>query len=309
MRSRWVMAGVVVALVTAASISSQVVARSAPHELVLRAGAPAGPMQPAPPTTAFHSQQLPVTVTPSTGLVDNQRVTVHISGFPANDTVAAVECSSDALSQGAQACEIGNNEVIFQTAADGTATTQFTVTRMLQPGPGATIDCDSAPNRCLIGVGALNDYSVSGGAPISFKPGLPPVPRPVAVVFPSIGLRDQQGVELLVANLTPGKPVEIMECQQTAGTNQGGTFNGGLGCQQLGYLWTTPSNGIVQMTLPVSASLFNGFAYSCAGPQECPPGPTPQRCAGAPGAPVCTIIVQQYSRTPQADPVPIHFAN
>ena len=331
MRSRGVVAGSIAAVLAAAAMALLVVGSPGATEQVRQVpGAPTNVGQAAPststavksfeapPTTQFHSEQLPVTVTPSTGLVDQQTVTVHISGFPPNDQVAAVECTSDALTQGINACAIGQNEVSFQTGADGSAQTTFKVSRLLESG-GSPVDCDQSPNRCLIGVGAFNDYSVSGGQAISFKPGLPPIPKPNAIALVTYGLHDRQGIELLMTGLKPAQPVQIMECSGNAGANT--AVGGGPGiiesfgpdgaCMSLAYQWSVPDGGVLQMEVPVSATINGGYFFepSCVSPGPCPFEPQPIKCAGGSGAPQCSIVIEQGLPSLPSDPVPLHFAS
>src|SRR6476620_7798566 len=86
-----------------------------------------------------------VTVSPSTGLVDLQTVTVTGSGFSANAQVATVQCRSAAI--GASDCDPGT--LVYKQADANGAFTLTRYVRRLIGFSGSTVDC-GAPAGCIL---------------------------------------------------------------------------------------------------------------------------------------------------------------
>ena len=133
---------------------------------------------------AAHSQEVPsVTVTPSTGLVDGQHVTVVADGFPEPTLAAAIlQCPadldfSDFIGDFVR-CGLGGPEPVWLgngVPVDFTVfTTQSTVAVFLGvPGP-ETLVCGSEPADCLIvAFTATRALLTTGSTPISFGPPVP----------------------------------------------------------------------------------------------------------------------------------------
>jgi hypothetical protein len=98
-----------------------------------------------------------LTVGPSTNLVDGQLVFVSISGFPANTSVAVVECGPGAVD--ANGCDLSTLQYLT-TDTNGHVAAAHIVAAKLSTFNGSD-DCRSV--KCTLGVGTL-DSSVTAGA-------------------------------------------------------------------------------------------------------------------------------------------------
>lgn len=154
------------------------------------------------------SMQLPVTVEPAVGLQEGDEVAVEGAGFNPGHGVGVVMCLAEARGEtntGVDACDIGQ----YETATpDGTGhmTARYRVRRVINTPVSGTVDCAERPERCMIAVGQLSDYDVSGGFAISFAEGLPPLEHPVLAVTPSENLR--HGDEITVAGTGFTRPAD-----------------------------------------------------------------------------------------------------
>lgn len=173
--------------------------------------APPSVVAPASPIDGKESQRLPVRVTPDTGIVDSQLVTVTGSGFPANEAIAIVMCTNAAQTRGVDACDVSTstamNGVSTTTTSEGLLQAQYQIRRFITIA-GETVDCaqgnvDPADYQhvldtdgpfstttkpggftCIIAAAVLSDYDRSGGWPIAFEgaqlgPGAPTPTTPV----------------------------------------------------------------------------------------------------------------------------------
>jgi cell division septation protein DedD len=156
---------------------------------------PAPDITPEAPWDGKQSRRLPVTVTPASGIVDGQTVTITGSGFPVGKSVAAVVCTIAAGSQGVAACDVSTSSFMAGTTTivdrDGRFTIRYPMHRRILVG-GQTVDCATGnvdPDAyhqavlqfgpmvrittpgafsCLVAVGAIDDYDQSGGALVAF---------------------------------------------------------------------------------------------------------------------------------------------
>ena len=166
------------------------------------------------PTDGKESIGLPVRAEPATGLVDGQEVVVTGTGFPPGVSVGVVMCAKEAGreygARGVDACNIGH----FAQAtsdADGVATATFSVRRLVLVD-GAEVDCASAAQRCLLGMGMISDYDTSGGVLVDFDPSVPLPDPPTVSVSPDQGLADGDRATVQVDGLVPGGSVGAMLC-------------------------------------------------------------------------------------------------
>jgi hypothetical protein len=110
-------------------------------------------------------------VTPNTGLVDFQSVTVTGSGFPADTQLAVVQCTVGATDPFTD-CDL--TFLQFPTSdSNGDFSTPFTVQRLINTSAGQ-VDC--APSNCEVFSSGL-DLSNPTSAPLQFDPNVPPQPR------------------------------------------------------------------------------------------------------------------------------------
>src|SRR6185312_10810299 len=117
-----------------------------------------------------------LTVTPSTGLLYVQSVSLAGSGFTPNVAVGWAECRNNHSGDAAD-CDTGHSG-FATTDGTGAFSASFTVRRMLHTANG-DVDCAAAPGTCNIGSAKISDYSEGAGAPLTFDPSAPIPPPPV----------------------------------------------------------------------------------------------------------------------------------
>ena len=100
------------------------------------------------PTTTTTKPGQTITITPSTGLANNQKVTITGSGYPANESLGITECANKGNQTTANDCNLGG---IGVTKATATGTVSATFTVVLGPFGGNHIVCTSAPG-CIVSV-------------------------------------------------------------------------------------------------------------------------------------------------------------
>lgn len=240
------------------------------------------------------SMQLPVTVAPDTGLAPGDTVQVTGEGFNPGESVGIVMCTEDAYELGSDACDIGR----FGTAtpdADGRVEGTYEVRRLLSTPATGTVDCAAADVQCAIAVGQISDYDVSGGAPITFVDGLPPLQQPVLTVSPDRDLRHGDVVTLTGT----GFEGQVWDGQICATDWEGVDVDPGAACWYLhlagteGEGITVDADGGFSMELPV----WRAFpAYAAHG------GMDVADCVAV----ACELSVYvSDGLTPE--PVPLHF--
>lgn len=144
-----------------------------------------------------------LTVTPSTGLVDHQVVTVTGTGFVPNRRVDLEECPPRPEQDW---CDPMLGAV--RTDDAGAFTIDVGVTAVASDPRHDQWDCRTGPGRCTIrAYGA-----VRAKAPITFDPTAPDAPPAQATVAPATGLVDAQIVDLTVTGLLPRTGVVLQQC-------------------------------------------------------------------------------------------------
>ena len=174
--------------------------------------APASPLEilPAGPVDGRDSYRLPVIAEPRSGLSDGQTVHIYGRGFEPDEQIGIVHCTDDAETAFIDACDLSTGQY-FQTTPDGDVDVDIVVQqRIVTPGSGE-VDCAATAERCLIGVGAMEDYDRSGGTYISFA-GAPPFDDPTMVVEPSLDLTAGQAVDVRAASLARLRQLTIQQC-------------------------------------------------------------------------------------------------
>jgi len=171
---------------------------------------------------AVRAAALPVvTISPNTGLVDLQKVTVAGSGFDANATVASAECRPGAT--GEADCDLST--VVYGQADQNGAFTQsryvrriITIGATTFPPHPTPFDC-GAPAGCTLGAGNIANLSQANGQKIFFDPNIPPK-VPTITVTPHTNLVDHQLVQVDGTGFSPANTVQVQQCvtNQPAGT-------------------------------------------------------------------------------------------
>ncbi len=169
--------------------------------------APAPPPPPSPPPPP--PTRLPLSLVPSTGLIEDQTVVATSTGWPAGASVGISQCLADTLRL--NDCSIGGGNLTIGTVgADGSFSMSIRVNHFRL---GA--DC-RVPNRCAITAAlveeALDDnYTMFAMAPISFDPAGPRM-NPQAALAPQANLRDGDDVAVQVAGLFPRDRISFVQC-------------------------------------------------------------------------------------------------
>ncbi len=174
---------------------------------------------PSSPIDGKESWRLPIGVSPQTGLRDGDLVTIYGRGFEPNDSLGVVHCSAEADTRnaGVDACQLGADQgfapVQYVSAdAAGNVVAQVEVRRFIETPGFGRIDCASAAERCLLGMGAISNYDRSGGVYIDFE-GAPEFPVPTLGVTGSEGqLTPGQEVAVQVGSWVPERLLRLEQC-------------------------------------------------------------------------------------------------
>jgi len=151
-----------------------------------------------------------LTVSPRTGLVDGQSVTVGGQGFAANAHASVIECVASTSS--VTGCDT-STQVFFLTDASGNFSLSFSVRHNIVVN-GNQIDCTVSTNACLLGAGT----SVAGDSAavrISFASVIPKIE-----VTPNTNLTGaSQSVTVVGSGFTPLAQIDLAQCL-TGATSQ-----------------------------------------------------------------------------------------
>ncbi len=160
-----------------------------------------------------------ITVTPSTGLNNNDVVVVIGSGFVPGDQVYVIECYATATNQ--SGCDTAGATPATIDSSGSLSSTNFVVTtgQIGSSGNGGT--CGTSPSdlsNCVVAVANITGAD-QGVAPITFATPTTPttVKRPHHVprhlfVHPQAGLRNNQAVRLTGQGFAPNAQLFIVEC-------------------------------------------------------------------------------------------------
>jgi hypothetical protein len=99
-------------------------------------------------TTTTTKPAQAITISPSTGLKNNEVVKITGTGYPANESLGITECANDGNQTTANDCNLGGIGVTKATAS-GTVSATYTV--VLGPFGANHIVCTSAPG-CIVSV-------------------------------------------------------------------------------------------------------------------------------------------------------------
>jgi hypothetical protein len=152
-----------------------------------------------------------LTVTPSTGLVHLQTVTLSGTGFTPNVSVGWAECKNN-NSGDAGDCDTSHTG-FASTDGSGAFSAPFTARRTLHT-PNGDVDCAAAPGTCNIGAAKISDYAEHAGAPLTFDPNAPLPPPATLLAGPTSGLVEGDSVALFGGGFVPNSPVAIVQCSQ-----------------------------------------------------------------------------------------------
>ncbi len=194
--------------------------------------------------------QSAITVTPATGLVAGQMVSVSGTGFAPNDFIQIGECAVSDLG-----CTDGTS---FAGADDtGAFTISFPVRLRVNDGAGSYTHCLAVD--CLLRAVSSRDSEYLADAPITFDPNQPLPPVPTITVTPSTGLHHQQAVTVAGTGFDPNGFAQVSECSSNTGAFCGEYLTGAQ----------TAADGTFSTTVVVTR-LISDFG---------PTGPTVVDCA------------------------------
>lgn len=154
----------------------------------------------ATPWVPLAAAERKVSVSPSTGLVQGDEVTVTLSGFNADASVAIGQCPADQLSE--TAC---GNLAFHTTGVNGGLTVTYTVHRFL-----GAIDCGESA-ACQLG--AAEPSNVAGtavGTPIEFAPASPASAGSLEV-SPS-NVADGDSISVVGSGWASNAPISLAQC-------------------------------------------------------------------------------------------------
>ena len=173
---------------------------------------------PGSPIDGKQSWRLPVMVSPQTGFHDGDRTTVYGRGFEPGESLGIVHCSSEAdtANDGVNSCDLGGagsfDQVQYAEAGpDGTVVAEIVVRRFITTPGGGNVDCASAAERCLIGMGATSNYDRSGGSYINFADA-PAFPQPTFAITPNEALIPGQEIQATVTGWMPARSIRLEQC-------------------------------------------------------------------------------------------------
>jgi hypothetical protein len=250
---------------------------------------------PSSPIDGKQSWRLPVGVSPQTGLRDGDLVTIYGRGFEPNDSLGVVHCSSEAdtLNAGVDACELGSNGTFsgvqyVSADAEGNVVAEVQIRRFIEtPGHGR-VDCASAAERCLLGMGAINNYDRSGGVYLQFE-GSPNFAAPSLSVSGSEDeLTPGQEVQVQVSAWVPGRLIRLQQC--ATGTDG---YDDADPCETLLDTRADEAGSLTAALVLNAAVIVDGREVAC----------TPGCVLRATG-----IGVPEGTTAPLPDPVPLRFA-
>ncbi len=200
---------------------------------------------PPPPT---------ITVTPATGLVDGDTVTVAAQGFTPDSQVAVLQCDQTVSPAGA-GCNTSAYKMV-QTDGTGAISTDMVVDRLLYLQAG-TVDC--AVTTCRMVVAELPYGYPNTSADLAFDPSVPPPPPPTLVADPSTGLQEEQTVTLHGSGFPRNRSLGVAQCLTGDESPDGCDLQG-----QHFIFVTTDASGSFTASFTVRATYQSG-----RGPVDC----------------------------------------
>lgn len=176
------------------------------------------------PGKGTDSARLPVTVTPTTDLVDGATVRITSNAFDRNQIVSVTLClrSADTKRRGVDACDTTSG-YRYGTDAKGHLNVTFAVPRVITVGAKAH-DCATRAKRCILVAASASDFDESGGRALTFRPGLPAVdlaPTPVRpqtdllpiAADPAGPVAPETDITAIARGFVPGEPVLLAWCR------------------------------------------------------------------------------------------------
>jgi hypothetical protein len=188
-----------------------------------------------------------VSATPSTGLTNNQAVSVDVSNISAGvSTVDITECNTDAAASQGSYFE-GACKLLAEGTAAGNA--YSTSVNVIDGNLGGTVRCDenTPAGHCVIAALDHNGQTVIATTPISFE-----TPQTGVTVTPDSGLKDGQTVAVNASGLPTEDPSFIVaECDTRYATSPSSYDEGLTGCTYGDDGYVQASNGSFSTSVDV----------------------------------------------------------
>lgn len=108
-----------------------------------------------------------VSVSPDTGLVDGQQVTVIGTGYGNRGTVGVVQCRADAVA--IDECD-GRTASTLSTDDRGVFVHEMAVLAVVRDAHGVVTDCRSEPGACVVISSWVHGFQGMATAPLTFAP-------------------------------------------------------------------------------------------------------------------------------------------
>jgi len=170
-----------------------------------------------------------ITVTPSTGLVNGQSVTVAGSGFIANETLYALECVNKGAATAQTDCDISTASVIAATSSTGTFSTTVNVVTGTIAGTSTCGTSSADLSNCAIVVSTNPPSADAALMPITFA--MPSATTTTTLpakigprqfhVSPVSGLKNRQSVRVWGTGFKANDQVYVVECLATSKSQTG----------------------------------------------------------------------------------------
>lgn len=146
-----------------------------------------------------------LTVTPSTGLHNEQTVDVAGTGFAPGE-LAIAECT--AAPTGPESCDLRTVSIISPDPS-GAVAVQFTVVRTLLES-GHVVHCEDSAGTCTVIVTNIDSSGIDAFAPLAFAAG--PRPNPHIAVAPNANLTAGDTVAVTGTGFIPNGNVTVEQC-------------------------------------------------------------------------------------------------
>ncbi|HEY3000295.1 MAG TPA: neocarzinostatin apoprotein domain-containing protein, partial [Acidimicrobiales bacterium] len=241
-----------------------------------------------------------VTLTPATGLVDGDTVTISATGLAPASSFAVLQCAADpAGGDYYDSCDTDDTRFLSADPGGALTTTLRVDVHLALSGGGPAVDCRPA-GACVIRLaGAPGDLS----APLAFDPDAPAAPAPTLTVDPATDLVDGQTVTVQAAGLVWTQSAVVIECAA------GSTSSAGCDFDTIEYV-DVGADGTAAASVRVNALLATADGtVDCRLPGACvlavtpDYGRTPERIGTAPLAfdPDGQVQLATLGATPDTD--------
>jgi hypothetical protein len=148
-----------------------------------------------------------VTVTPSTGLVDGQSVSVSASGYTPGAGLAVLECAVGAASE--SDCDLSTVAYVNADATGAVSTAYGVFREIFTANDAGGLDC--APSQCVLVVANIGNQSEAASAELGFDASVPPPPilQITATIDPT-GSFDKAGNVTVTGTVSCNMPADIL---------------------------------------------------------------------------------------------------